>query len=1101
MIVTRFSIRHFMAVLVLCVGIVLLGSHAYVNMPRENFPDVKVPVVTVTTVLQGANPTDVETSLTIPLETQLDGVEGIEKMRSTSMEGVSVISLEFDPEVDTEVALSRIRDAVDKAKGDLPAEADEPIVKEFSFSGDVPVMVLNLVGTDEIALSELKDLADKVEEELKRIPGVLDVKIRGGRDREVWIQVDPDRLRAYRLTLPQVEGVLRGTNRNVSAGVAEGPTNRIVMRLPGEFRSPAEIYNLVVGASPDGVPIYMRDVAVVFPAFQDETSRARLYDFTAEDGETPLDRYVKPLKTVSIEVMKKSGANILEVTEAVQAAVAAMALPDTVRVVTALDTSKDVRSMLSDLENGILTSLMLVLAVILVGLGGRNAFLVAWAIPFSMLLSMIVLRILGFTLNMMVLYSLILSLGMLVDNAIVIVENIYRHYCLGLSRPRAALKGTSEVAWPVIASTATTVAAFLPMVFWPGIMGEFMGFLPKTVIIVLTSSLFVALVINPTLCALVMRRKKGAETTVDPETQRPTYRLALWYGRVLEFMLDRPGWTLITAFIVLVLTTATYGVFGRGTEFFPAVDPNFVTGSIKPPEGVSLDEADRLSRAFEDRVFGRPGSGYDAPVKNLKHATVTVGLESTGGFGEEGLGPVKVRIQFVEREHRSESTALTLAEIRRRIEGLDRQGNRVTYPLFGAEYDVVKPQEGPPTGKPVSIDIYGDDLNRMTAVIEDMKRLMAEVPGVAKPTDDAVTAQPTLEWSVDKARAGMVGLDQASVGAALEMAVGGLLTGTLGHGDDEQDIRVRLPEPYRLDTGRLGLVPVPTPRGTTVALASVARAVLVPGPVTIKHFERKRVLTAGAEVQPWVRADADVRAAFQAKAERYPFPPGITYRFGGAAEEQEKSTRFLTQAFVVALFLIAMVLVLQFNSILVPGIVMCSVVLSLIGVFIGLLVFRMPFGIIMSGIGVISLAGVVVNNAIVLLDAIRQFQARGQRAREAVVSAGMVRLRPVLLTAITTILGLLPMALKLNIDFLNLTYQYNTESSQWWQSMAVAIIFGLAIATVLTLGVVPALYLLYSRFRLWLFQALGWKVDKEMDIMGLADELAALEATKPGPTR
>ena len=1099
MIVTQFSIRHFMAVLILCVGIVLLGSNAYLTMPRENFPDVKVPVITVTTVLDGANPTDVETSVTVPLETELDGVEGIEKLRSTSFEDLSIISIEFDPEVDTQVALARIRDAVDKAKGDLPNEAEEPIVKEFSFSGDVPVMVLNLVGEEQVALSELKDLADNLEDELKRIPGVLDVQVRGGREREVLVEVDPNRMRFYQLTLAQVQAVLRGTNRNVSAGVAQSETHRVVMRVPGEFRTPGEIYDLVIGATPRGTPIYMRDVAVVAPSFEDETSRARLYDFTGPDGESPTDRYVEPRKSISIEIMKKSGENILQMTDAVRETIRRLALPESVRVVVALDMSKDVRMMLSDLENGIGTSLLLVLLVIFVGLGARNAFLVAWAIPFSMLLSVITLNLLGITLNMMVLYSLILALGMLVDNAIVIVENIYRHYSMGLTRPRAALVGTSEVAWPVITSTATTVGAFFPMLFWPGIMGEFMSFLPETVIIVLSSSLFVALVINPTLCALVLKRKKGAAAAIDPESQRPTYRLALWYGRSLEFLLDRPVWTLTTSVVALVLVLTLYGAFGKGTEFFPSVDPNLVLGSVKPPEGASIDEADRLARAMEDRVFGRPGSGFPQPVPNLKHATVTVGLGEGGtSFGEEGLGPIKLRLQFVDRDYRTESTSLTLAELRNRLEGFDREGRRVTHPLFGAEYDVVKPQEGPPTGKPVSVDIFGEDLNRMTAVIQDMKALMSETEGVAKPTDDAATAQPTLEWSVHRGRAGMLGLDQASVANAIQMAVGGIRTGVLGHGDDEQDIVVRLPEAYRTDTVRLDNVTVPSPRGGSVPVTSVATAELVPGPVSIKHLGRKRVLNAGAEVQPWVRADADVRSAFQEKVAAYPFPPGITHQFGGAAEEEQESTDFLLKAFFVALFLIAMVLVLQFNSVVVPFIVMTSVILSLIGVFTGLLTFQMPFGIIMSGIGVISLAGVVVNNAIILLDAIRQFQARGQSARDAVVTAGMIRLRPVLLTAITTMLGLLPMALKLNIDFLKLTFQFNTESSQWWQSMAVAIIFGLLVSTALTLGVVPTLYLLYSRGRLRLFRKLGWKVDKEMDIMGLADELAALEG-KPSP--
>lgn len=1076
----------------MCLGVVLLGGSTYIGMPRENFPDVKVPVVTVTTALEGANPTDVEISVTIPLETDLEGIEGLEELRSTSSEGMSVISVEFDPEVDTEVALSRIRDAVDKAKADLPPDADEPIVKEFSFSGDVPVVVLNIVGSAKVALSQLYELAEKIEDMLKRIPGVLDVKLRGGRDREILVELDPERLRFYNLTLGQVQAVLSGTNRNVSAGVAEGKTNRIVMRAPGEFETPAEIFNLIVGMAADGTPVYMRDLAGVRYSFEDEKSRSRVYDFSAKDKKTSTNTYAEPKKSVTIEVMKKSGENILAMTDAVKAAIAELALPPEVDVIISLDQSKDVRMMLSDLENGIGTSLLLVLFVIFIGLGARNAFLVAWAIPFSMLISIIILALLDITLNMIVLFSLILALGMLVDNAIVIVENIYRHYSLGLSKPQAALKGTSEVAWPVITSTATTVGAFFPMIFWPGIMGEFMGYLPKTVITVLLSSLFVALVINPTLCALIMKRKKGAALSIDPETERPNYKAVVLYGRLLEFMLQRPFWTLSTAGIVLVLVITLYGVFGAGTEFFPNLDPNNVLCSIKPPEGVSIDESDRLSRLMEDRIFGRSGSGFSKPVDNLKYASVTVGLGSGGGFGEEGTGPIRTRVQFVDRDYRTESSADTLAEIRNRLEGLDRDGRRVTHPLYGAEFDILKPEEGPPTGKPVSIDIFGEELGQMTVVINDMKKLMSATDGVAKPTDDAATAQPTLEWRIDRARAGMLGLDQGQVASILQLSVGGIRSGTIGHGDDEQDILFRLPETYRLDTDQLANVTIPTAFGGSVPIVSVATAELVPGPVNINHFDRRRVLNAGAEVHPWIRADADVRMRFQQKVADYVFPPGITYRFGGAAEEQEKSTAFLKKAFYIAIFIISMVLVVQFNSVMVPMIVMASVVLSLIGVFTGLLIFDMPFSIIMSGIGVISLAGVVVNNAIVLLDAIRQIRKRSHSVYEAVVTAGMIRFRPVLLTAVTTILGLLPMALKFNIDFVNLSYQYNTDSSQWWQSMAVAIIFGLLLSTLLTLGVVPTLYIIYSRFRIRLFRAMNWNIDKEMDIMGLAGELEAL---------
>lgn len=1056
MILTKFSIQHYMAVVVMCVGIFLAGSSRYVDMPRENFPDVRIPVVSVTTTMTGANPIDVEISVTIPLETDLESIEGLKDLSSTSYEGISSIVLEFDPSLETEVALSRVRDAVDKGKVNIPPDADEPVIKEFSISGDTPVVVLSLAGSENISLSQLYELGEKVEEVLERIPGVLDVELHGGRTRVILVEVDPDRMHYYNLTLMQIQQILSGTNRNVSAGASEGTTNRIVMRAPGEFKSPGEIFNLVIGTSRDGTPVYMRDIAMVRYSFEDEVSRARHYNFAAGDGESSKNEYVKPEKTVSIEIMKKSGENLLALTDAVNETIEEMELSKDINIITSLDQSKEVRMMLSDLENGIGTSLILVLVVIFFGLGARNAMLVALAIPFSMLLSIVLLSMFGFTLNMMVLYSLIMALGMLVDNAIVIVENIYRHFSSGLSRTKAALIGTTEVAWPVIASTATTVGAFFPLLFWPGIMGSFMGYLPKTVITVLLCSLFVAVVINPTLCSLMMRRKKSQKGTEDIKSETPSYPLVLIYERRLKYMLNRPYWTLSTAGVILIFSVVLYAVFGAGTEFFPTLDPNTITCSVKPPEGVSLEESDRLSRQLEDRIFGKPGSGYDTPVQNLKNASATIGI---------GSDSINSRIQFVDRDHRTQRTSVTVAEMRNRIEGLDAKGNRITFPLYGAEYDITTPTDSPSSGKPVSVDIFGDDLNQMSYVIKDMKRLMTETDGAAKPTDDAATSQPTLEWRIDRARAGMFGLDQGTVANFLQLAVGGIRSGSFGHGDEKQDILFRMPQYHHMSTTRLENITIPTPGGGSIPLTSVASATLVPGPVSIKHKDRQRVLNAGAEVQPWIRTDADVRAKFQEKVANYTFPPGITHSFGGTAQDQKESEEFLTKAFIMALFIMGIVLVIQFNSVAIPMIIFTSIVLSLIGVLTGLLVFDLPFGIIMSGIGVISLAGVVVNNAIVLLDAIRQYQARGYEIYDAVVTAGMIRFRPVLLTAITTILGLAPMAFKFNLDFANLSYQYNTDSSQYWQSMAVAIIFGLLFSTLLTLGVVPTLYLIYSRIK------------------------------------
>ena len=1065
---TEFSIKHHMAVLVGCVGILAIGIYAYLTMPRESFPDIEFPFIIVTTVLDGATPTDVEESVTIPLETEIDGLEGMKEMRSSSLDSLSTITVEFVPGVPVEVALSRVRDRVDQAQRTLSPQAEKPVVKEFSLTS-IPVLIYQLVSLGEVSLSELDELAEKIEDDLRMLPEVLDVDRFGGRQREIVIEVDPERLHFYALPLEQVQNVVRGSNRNLSAGVAESSTSRIMMRVPGEFKSPGEIMDLVIGAGSDGTPIYLRDVGIARYGFKDETSRSRLYDFSTEGGDGPsLDQYVSPNPAVSIQVMKRTGANILDLADKADGLIAEYPFPEGVRAVKSLDQSKFVRMMVGDLESGIGTSLILVLLVIFVGLGMRNAFMVASAIPFSMLLAVAWLSGLGDTLNMMVLFGLILALGMLVDNAIVIVESIYRHHSLGVPRGRAALLGASEVSWPVIASTATTVAAFFPLLFWPGIMGQFMGFLPRTVILVLLCSLLVALVINPTIAAMIMKVKAGARRNFDPESQRPDYWLVRRYRRVLEFVLDRPAWTLATAVLLLVLVFALHGLFGAGVEFFPEIEPDELTCTISPPEGVSLEESDRISRELEERLFGAPGSGWDEPLRNLKFASVVVGLEGVGGGGNMffgGGGPIRVSMEFVDTDYRTEPTTETLSELRRRIEGLAPDGRRLALPLFAAEYDVARPQAGPPRGRPVAVEIFGRDLNQMARVIHDMRRLIEETPGTVKAVDDAVTAQTTLEWNVDRARAGMLGLTQPMVGAFLQVAVGGLKAGTFGHGDDEQDIMLRFPPEYRLDSERLKNITVPVAGGAAVPIVSVANAELVPGPVAIKRFNRRRVLTAESDVQPWIRADATVRAEFQEKVRQYRFPAGISYGFGQADAEQMAAVDFLVQAFGIAVFLIMLVLVLQFNSVLMALIVMCSVALSLMGVFVGLLVMGAPFGIVMTGIGCISLAGVVVNNAIVMLDAIQKFERRGEPVREAIVSAGMIRFRPVLLTAITTILGLLPMALKLNFDFRRFRWQYDTTMSQFWQSMASSVIFGLLVATVLTLAVVPALYYMQARFR------------------------------------
>ncbi len=1026
-------------VLVLCVA--TFGWLSYERLPRESAPDIKIPVVMVSTPYIGVSPSDIENLVTTPLEKELGNVRDLKKMTSTSAEGVSLITLEFVPEVVIEDALQRVRDAVGRAESDIPAEAEDTQIREISFS-DVPIMLVTIAGPLDEA--QLKKLGEDLEDRVERIPGVMNAVLSGGREREIKVLVDPTRLEHYGLSLTDVLGSIRNENVNVPGGEVVVGNANVLLRVPGEFVTAADVADVAIKRS-GGRPVFIRDVARVEDTFAERKTYARMNGRPA----------------VSLAITKRTGANILDVATRVKEAVAneAKSWPEGVEYRVLGDQSKMIKNMVSDLENGILTALVLVVAVILVFMGVRNSLFVAISIPLSFMLSMIVIELLDMTLNMMVLFSLILALGMLVDNAIVIVENVYRHAENGVPMPQAAIVGTSEVALAVAASTATTVAAFLPLIFWSGIMGQFMGFMPKTVIIVLVASLVVAIGVLPVLTSKMMkvRSRTGPEKgDLEDLSFVGNAYLALLRGTI-RFRYP----VILVGLITLIGTFVYYAGNNHGTEFFPETDPERAIIKIRAADGTDIEATDRVVREVEaivtefenvDVYVAETGiAGGGDPLEGAQAAANQARI--TIDFRPDASSAKKGQLQRVE------PTPTTVERIRERLAT-----------VAGAEVTIDKEEMGPPVGKPISVEITGDDFHELGAYAANVRReIEAKVEGSTDLRDDYRVGRPEMRIRVNRGAAKRVGASTNDIAMTVRTAVAGTKASALRDGDDEYDIMVELDPRFREDLQSVFAMRIPgredtNPDTFAVPLSSVASYEITGGTGSIRHIDQKRVVTIEGDIADGYNENS-VREAVIAYIADAKTPDGIAMRLGGANDEQLEAQAFLLRAFGLAFFLILLVIVWQFNRIDIPLIIMSSVVLSLIGVLWGLLITGTPFGVIMTGLGVISLAGVVVNNAIVLLDYVEQLRAQGSDSTDALLRAGLARFRPVFLTATTTVLGLVPMALGISVDFRKLQISSGSPSSQWWSPMAIAVIFGLAVATVLTLVFVPTMYAALEDFR------------------------------------
>lgn len=1082
---TDFAVDHPISVLTLLALIVMGGLYSYLTVPKEASPDITVPFVAVSTLYSGVAPEDIETLITRPLEEELNKISDIKTLTSQSVESVSSITAEFEAGMDMTEALQLVREKVDIAKPELPAAAEEPAILEFNFS-EFPIMQVNVSG--EYSLVRLKELAEDIQDGIEQIPSVLSVELSGGLEREVKVDVDLGKLKYYGISFTDVIEAIAFENVTVPGGTIDVGDVKYLVRVPGEFQDTRPLEDIVIEA-PGGQPIYVRDVATVDFGFKERESYARL------NGNS----------VVTLSVSKRTGENIIETSDAVRAVLAEMEadFPPTTHVSITSDSAKYVRSMVSNLENNIISGLILVVSVLLFVLGVRNASFVGVAIPLSMFLSFSVMQILGFTMNMVVLFSLILALGMLVDNAIVVVENIYRFREEGFDRKTASKLATAEVAMPVIAATATTLAAFAPMAFWPGITGEFMSYLPKTLMITLSASLLVGLVINPTLCSLFMRMEDEPRPHLTREFKigawimaglaalllargRPltTVLLALTVvGLILlnRFVLDPAGhwvreralpatlhfyegrlrWALRHRVLVMGQTAvlfvgvlALFAAFNPGIEFFPEdIAPNDIWVQVETPVGTRAEVTDAIVQRLETELGGIDGRvDYESIV-------ATTGSKIADFGSQTGSQYATVAVSFVDFELREHDTNETLEVMRSAIGG----------DVAGATITVDKPDMGPPTGRPINIEIIGEDFVTLKDLGDQLVSLLSnadvapKLEGLESDLDDA---RPELRVEVDREKAALFGVTTLDIGSTVQSAINGTEASEFRDGEEEYDIVVRLAERYRSDLSSLSELTVESDEGDPVPLTAIATWRVEEGFSGINRKDMDRVVTVSSDVRAGYNANA-VLAEVQSALEDFSMrlPTGYRLSYTGQQQEQQESQDFLLNAFLWALFLIAFILISQFDSILKPGLILSTVMLSTIGVLIGLLIFRMPFGVIMSGVGVISLAGIVVNNAIVLIDYIHVLRDRdGLSDPESLVMGGVTRFRPVILTAITTVMGLIPLAIGLNIDFnrfyrtLNPNIFWGGAQAAWWGPMAIAVIAGLSFATFLTLILLPVMH-------------------------------------------
>lgn len=1117
---STFAIRNTQVVFLLLAMILIGGITAYTTMPRENFPEVVVPTIFIGTIYPGNSPSDIENLITRPIEKEINTINGVSKINSTSIQDYSMIVVEFDFVMEPDKALQEVKDAVDRAKQELPDDLDkEPNIFKMDFSELIPVMNINLSG--DIPLDFLKDYAEYLEEEIEKLPEVTDVEIKGARKREVKVDVDVHKMNSLEIAFGDIESAIAYENLTISGGDILTDSTRRNIRVVGEFKDADEIGSIVV-KSKDQKVVLLRDIADVSFGYKDPESYARSRD----------------LPVVSLDVKKRAGENLINAVDKIARIVDKAKkekFPQNLEISFTNDQSRMTRHNVHHLQNEIISGVILVVLILQLFMGLRNAIFVGIAIPLSMLISLMVLNMVGVTLNTMVLFSLVLALGRLVDDGIVVVENTYRLLQKGMPPLQAAKEGVGEVAAAVIASTVTTVIAFVPLLFWNDLPGKFMRYLPITFMIALAASLLVATVINPALASLFMRVQEEHKRIKIQPLLISIGIIALCAGMFFLFKMYTPANLMIWVIIIMLLnnyvlsplsfrfqhhilvkiekgyaallTFATSGLrpyaFLAGVilllfasvffltlrapqvTFFPVNDPQYVNIFIELPLGTDIEKTNAVTKQIQKKVY-KALEGYEDVVESI---ITNVGAGTTDPMDGPSVGvtphKAKITVAFVDFEKRLHvSTGKVMQKLRKEVN---------VFP--GVTMIIDKNRMGPPVGKQVNIEVSGEDYEQLVALAEKIRAHINsfDIAGIEELKLDVEKGKPELLIHIDRHAARRFGLSTGQIAMSIRTALFGKEVSQYKLGEDEYPIMLRFSEKNRYDLPALlnqeiTFRDMNTGRFITIPISSVATVEYTTSYGAIKRKDLDRVITISSNVKENEGYNAnEVNEKIRKALAGFSLPEGFQLKFTGEQQKQAESLSFLTNAFIIALFLVFIVVVAQFKSVHIPLIIMSSVLFSTIGVFLGYVIFDMDIAILMTGIGIISLAGVVVTNAIVLMDCI-EFIREKRRAElgldetqrlpfseivHSIILGGEQRLRPVLLTAITAISGLVPLAVGFNFNYATFFHHWDPEiyiggdNVVFWGPLAWTIIFGLSFATFLTLVIVPVMYLLFDRFRYW----------------------------------
>jgi multidrug efflux pump len=1110
---TSWSIDNRTSIYIFTIIVILFGIYTYNKLKKERFPEIVIPTVYVGTPYPGA-PTDLENLITRPIEKRIKAVSGVKKVTSTSVQDFSSIVVEFNTDVEVSEAKQRVKDAIDKAKNDLPASMpQQPIVQEINFA-DFPVMFVNMSGNFE--MEKLKKYAESMQDKIESLKEITRVDIAGALEKEVQINVDMYKMEASRLTLGDIMRAVQSENVTASAGAVRIGDMKRNIRVVGQFKDANEIGNTIV-RNMNGLPIYLKDIAEVKETYEERKSYARLEN--------------KPV--ITLNIIKRSGENLIDASDHVRAIVDTMKkyeLPKTLDIKITGDQSNMTRHTLNDLINTIIIGFILVTLVLMFFMGTTNALFVGLSVPISSFLAFLVMPMVGnimgipYTLNMMVLFSFLLALGIVVDDAIVVIENTHRiyHKDRSLTIVQAAKQAAGEVFVPVLSGTLTTLAPFFPLLFWPGIIGKFMLYLPLTLILALTASLIVAFLINPVFAVSFMKRE-GEEG--DPKRKRKSYRnwmigLAVFgilfhlggnrfmgnllfifailitldkfvfkhaihwfqtralprfqngYKNLLTTLLkrSRPQLVLVGVVFLLILSIVITGLRKPKVEFFPSGEPNFIYTYISMPVGTDIEITDSITRVVEQKVYsviGKNNPDVESVISNVAVGAGDPMNQSQNSDPSKG----KVSVAFKEfQDRQGVSTNVYLDSIRKVIKGIP-----------AAEIMVDKERNGPPTGKPISIEISGDDYKVLAQLSKRTERYLdsLKIAGIEDLRSDLQEYNPEIVVDIDRERANREGVSTGQIYAEIQNAVYGQFNPSkLKRAEDEFPIQVRFKEQYRQNVDALLNMTI-TYRDMNsgqirqIPLSALAKAKYENSLGGIKRKNLKRVVTISSNVLTDYNPN-EVVAEIKKSLEDLDVPNGYEIKMTGEQEDQKETGDFLGFAMMLAIGIIFLILVTQYNSFSKPVIILTEIFFSIIGVLLGYAIFDMPFIIVMTGVGMVALAGIVVKNGILLVEFADVLRERGMKTVPAIIEAGRTRLNPVILTATAAILGLIPLAIGLNINFYTLIADGNPQfftggdSVVFWGPLAWTIIFGLSFATFLTLLVVPVMYLINHRLRLWL---------------------------------